>query len=371
MNYTLRDNIIDLIKEHNIIINNNDEIQMYKTFCLLFNNVPNVYSAHVPYDDKKLVKFLNEKYSDAYYTYLTENCEEISGIRPNVDSTEKNEKHQIHMWVIYEPGNCVIVNCIAGHIKIYHDNENDEWCEAFIEEIRINCSVDKKPNKFNIIVKEGMYLILKQVEPISMNTDINLMYNDDFKPIHNKITSFLQNDDTGIVILHGKQGTGKTSYIRHLISNNIDKKIIYVTPDMMNCLSSPDIIPFMIENKDSILILEDCEELLRSRKGKDTVNSGLINILNMSDGLLGDILHVKFICTFNEGMKDIDMALQRKGRLVARYEFKSLAKQKIKILNDKFNLRIPDANITDMTLAEAFNFNDTDYTQYNNKIGLI
>ena len=368
MNYSLRDNIIDLIKEHNIIINNNDEIQMYKTFCLLFNNVPNVYSVNMSYDDKKLVKFLNEKYNDSYYTYLSEFSDDIA---PNVDRIEKNEKYQIHMWIIYEPGNCVIVSCEAGHIKIYHDNENDDWCETFIEQIRNNCYVDKKPNKFNIIVKEGMYLNLKQVEPISMNVDINLMYNDDFNPIHNKIVSFLQNDDSGIIILHGKQGTGKTSYIRHLISNNIDKKIIYVTPDMMNCLSSPDIIPFMIENKDSILILEDCEELLRSRKGKDTVNSGLINILNMSDGLLGDILHVKFICTFNEDMSNIDIALQRKGRLVAKYEFKSLDKSKVKILNEKYNLEIPNVNINDMTLAEAFNFNDVDYTKVNYKIGLI
>lgn len=364
MNNLIEGKIIEFVK-NNDIINNNDNIILNKLFCLLFDKFPNIYFTYLKHDSDKLVKFIYEAYKDAYHIYTTDNYEGL-----NKENSEKIEKCHSHIWIINDKSAILSISD-DKFIKIYHSNDNDEWCENLIREINDNCFIEKSPNKFNIIVKEGMHLSLKTVEPIIRNTDVNLMYNDDFSLIHNKIVSFLQNDDTGIVILHGKQGTGKTSYIRHLIYNNINKKIIYVTPDMMKCLSSPDIIPFMIENKDSILILENCEELLRSRKGKDTVNSGLINILNMSDGLLGDLLHVKFICTFNEGMKDIDMALQRKGRLVVRYEFKSLAKEKVKILNDKFNLKIPDANITDMTLAEAFNFNDTDYTQYNNKIGLI
>lgn len=367
MSNNIKNNVIDLVKNANIFSITNDNFLIKKAFCLLFDELPNLYETYLKYDSEKLIKFINNKFKNAYYTYVTENYEELSK-----NNLEKIEKCQSHMWIVSDKHINVILNFNDNkYIKIYHSSNNDEWCEKFINEIRNNCLADKKPNKFNIIVKEGMHLSLKEGEPISINSDIDLMYNEDFKPIHDKITSFLQNDDTGIVILHGKQGTGKTSYIRYLISNNINKKIIYVTPDMMKCLSSPDIIPFMLENKDSILILEDCEELLRSRKGKDTVNSGLINILNMSDGLLGDILHVKFICTFNESMKDIDMALQRKGRLVARYEFKSLDKNKVKILNEKYNLGIPDVNINDMTLAEAFNFKDADYTQYNNKIGLI
>jgi ATP-dependent 26S proteasome regulatory subunit len=53
------------------------------------------------------------------------------------------------------------------------------------------------------------------------------------------------------------------------------------------------------------------------------MNAGLINILNNSDGLLSDELCIKFICTFNAPLKDIDEALLRKGRLAAGMSLKT------------------------------------------------
>ena len=45
-------------------------------------------------------------------------------------------------------------------------------------------------------------------------------YNDDFKQIHQTILKRLsKKNDKGLVLLHGKPGTGKTSYIRFLISS--------------------------------------------------------------------------------------------------------------------------------------------------------
>ena len=221
-----------------------------------------------------------------------------------------------------------------------------------------------------MIININNHLELKPIKPSNAINDITPLFNDDFLPVDEKIRSFLNSKESGIIILHGKQGTGKTSYIRSLISKNTNNEIIYVPSDMMSALSSPGFLTFMLSHENSILILEDCEELLRSRKGSNGINNGLLNILNMSDGLLGDALKIKFICTFNNDIKDIDIALQRKGRLFARYEFKPLCKEKVKVLNEKFNLDIPEQNIKDMTLAEIFNYHDPDYTKYNNVIGL-
>lgn len=47
-------------------------------------------------------------------------------------------------------------------------------------------------------------------------------YNDDFKEINQTIIKMLsKKNNKGLVLLHGKPGTGKTSYIRYLISSGI------------------------------------------------------------------------------------------------------------------------------------------------------
>ena len=85
------------------------------------------------------------------------------------------------------------------------------------------------------------------------------------------------------------------------------------------------------------------------------MNAGLVNILNISDGLLSDELCIKFICTFNAPLKDIDEALLRKGRLAARYEFKDLTTDKVNQLIKEESLDIPEQTHP-MTLAEIYNY---------------
>lgn len=66
-------------------------------------------------------------------------------------------------------------------------------------------------------------------------TDLNLYYGDDFALIHAEFVKILQEkDSTGISILHGPPGTGKTNYLRYLINEIEDKKLIYVPPDLVN-----------------------------------------------------------------------------------------------------------------------------------------
>ncbi|MBJ2187801.1 MAG: AAA family ATPase [Muribaculaceae bacterium] len=203
----------------------------------------------------------------------------------------------------------------------------------------------------------------------NMNVDVETNYNDDFLPVARQIEDFVLDDDTrsGLVVLHGLQGTGKTSYIRHLISQG-KKKMIYMGGNMIDKLSDPSFVGFVRQQKNSVFIVEDCEELLASRKSGNPMNTGLVNILNISDGLLGDELCIKFICTFNAPLKDMDPALLRKGRLVARYEFKSLTPDKVNHLIEKEGLDIPEAT-SPMTLAEIYNFDKADYAQTRRSAG--
>jgi ATP-dependent 26S proteasome regulatory subunit len=155
------------------------------------------------------------------------------------------------------------------------------------------------------------------------------------------------------VLFHGVPGSGKTSYIRHLIAS-CKTRFIYIPNNLFSHLSDPDFIAFISSFTESTIILEDCEELLRSRL-QQTADTGIANLLNLGDGLLGDALKLKIICTFNCEISRIDEALLRKGRLAFRYEFGPLELEKTKRLLSTLGI---DAQATEpMTLADIFNFN--------------
>lgn len=200
-----------------------------------------------------------------------------------------------------------------------------------------------------------------------VNIDLTRHYNDDFLPVAETIDRFIEGERSGLVILHGLQGTGKTTYIRHLI-HSARRKMIYMGGDLVDRLSDPSFIPFIQKQKNSVIIVEDCEELLASRNSGGRTNSGLVNILNISDGLLGDSLCIKFICTFNAPLKDIDRALLRKGRLAARYEFRELSAEKVNRLVEAEHLGLPPQDHP-MSLADIYNYHDSDYVLKQRKMG--
>jgi SpoVK/Ycf46/Vps4 family AAA+-type ATPase len=69
--------------------------------------------------------------------------------------------------------------------------------------------------------------------------------------------------------------------------------------------------------------------------------------------LLSDALSINVICTFNAGIKKIDDAILRKGRLLARYEFKELEKERAQALAKKLGKNIPIDR--KMTVADIYN----------------
>jgi len=86
----------------------------------------------------------------------------------------------------------------------------------------------------------------------------------------------------------------------------------------------------------------------------------------MTDGLLGDGLQLKFICTFNAPIKDIDKALLRKGRLIAKYNFGKLETEKVNRLIMTQNLPMPKAEAP-MSLADIFNYQEQGFDQEHSK----
>ena len=227
----------------------------------------------------------------------------------------------------------------------------------------------KKKSNINLVKSDMGHLDTEEYDLESPDMDLKLNYGEEFLKIHDVIVKKLnQNNGKGIILLHGDPGTGKTSYIKYLTSLIKDKDVLFIPPSMAEMLSEPSIIPFLMEHKNSILIIEDAERVISDREGNGSP-AGVSNILNLTDGILGDCLSIQIVATFNMKREKIDKALLRKGRLIAEHKFENLsAEETNKLLKHLGKDYQVDKS---MSLADIYNIDVEIFKSTNNgsKIG--
>ena len=309
-------------------------------------------------------------------TSVSRNTNHSSGTTSEEDDIQEYKEGGEPQYIVGNSAIYIRIFCSDEKIFVIDDNSiccyctNEEEASKLCLKLWENCpKVEERPKEATvklICYSQGDYYTMdSKIKKVNINLEEN--YNDDFLPVYKDILSFLDQRDSGLILLYGKMGSGKTSMIRHLCSTH-PKDYIVVPTSMATRLSDPDFISFLVSNRDSVFVLEDCEQLLMDRS-ENMFNGAISNILNMSDGLLSDIMNIKFICTFNADVNKIDPALLRKGRCYAKYEFGDLSEEKVQKLNDKYDLGIEE--IKPMTLAAIYNADKTEYseTKKRKKIG--
>ena len=178
-----------------------------------------------------------------------------------------------------------------------------------------------------------------------------------------EIAEFIKSDVGGIGIFYGNPGCGKSTYIKYLATKYPNKEFNVISQDILLKNLSEVRNHLMTADKgsgSSIYIVEDCEKLLVSRESKENISTSVLSeLLNMSDGILGDYLNIKFILTFNTKLPNIDKAILRKGRLRIKYEFTPLRGERLERLAEKLGIKLTEENIEcGVSLADIFNYNN-------------
>ena len=212
---------------------------------------------------------------------------------------------------------------------VYYDNSNLKSRENlnFLLENLLEKYISKE-SKISILLRNNHGIELKTHTIHSHRIDFEMMYNTDFVSVHHRIKDEITTENKGIVLLHGVPGSGKTNYIKWLTSQIPSKKFIFVPTTMISSLTDPGFLSILIENKNSVLVLEDCENYIAERTELDRNTDVVSSILNLADGILSDVMECQFICTFNSDISKIDTALLREGRLIAEYKFHELSVEK-------------------------------------------
>ena len=244
-----------------------DEIDENNLYVARFGRIPNRRRL-CGIDHKKANEWLLQNYQDK----ITDCC---------YDGYNKKDKTFYDaFYFLYDDLLIALRGWRGNQIKFLFRKTNHTLVDKIVDEIK---KFEKRSTpQIRLLITKSYGLDTSILEISRPKLSIEENYNDDFLDVHQTITNRLRKqNDKGLVLLHGKPGTGKTSYIRYLVAK-AKKRVIFLPPNMAASITDPRLMNVLINNPNSIFVIEDAENIIidRTRSGSSSVSA----LLNLADG---------------------------------------------------------------------------------------